>query len=97
MKTKLTILSSNDILFNIPLHQAIYKDSRIDLQKIYILKENHNIKKKIKVLILLKIWDFFKIFKKCIKSILMQNRLSIYEAYANINSIKFINSINSLY
>ena len=48
MKTKLTILSSNDILFNIPLHQAIYKDSRIDLQKIYILKENHNIKKKLR-------------------------------------------------
>ena len=96
MKTKLTILSSNDILFNIPLHQAIYKDSRIDLKKIYILKENHNIKKKIKILILLKIWDFFKIFKKYIKSILMQNRLSIYEAYANINSIKFINSINSI-
>lgn len=96
MKTKLIILSSNDIFFTIPLHTHISKDNRIDIQKIYLFKEKSHLKKKLKILILLSFFDLIKILKKIINSLFLKKEIFIYEKFSNVNSINFINNINKL-
>ena len=83
MKTKIIILSSNDIYFTIPIHNLILKDERIDIQKIYILKEKNHFKKKIKILILLNLFDLIKIISKKISSFFAKKNFSKYEYFSN--------------
>ena len=94
MKTKLIILSSNDTFFTSPIHNLLLKDSRIDIQKIYIIKEKNHLLKKFKILFLLELYDYFKIIKKFIASFCLKKNLAKYEFFLNINNKHFINSIN---
>lgn len=97
MKTKLIILSSSDIFFTLPLHHLISKDSRINIEKIYILKEKNHFKKKIKIFFLIGLYDYFKIFKKFYKSFfLIKKNFCNYEYFSNVNSSNFLNSINNV-
>lgn len=95
MKTKLIILSSSDIFFTLPLHNSISKDKRINIQKIFILKEKNHLIKKIKIFFLLNFRDYFKVFKKIIKSFYIKKEFSNYEYFSNVNSLDILNSINN--
>ena len=94
MKTKLIILSSSDTFFTSPIHNILSKDSRIDIQKIYIIKEKNHLLKKIKILFLLNLYDYFKIIKKFITSVYRNKKFIKYKYFSNINTKTFINSIN---
>ena len=96
MKTKLIILSSNDIFFTLPLHSHIKKDNRVDIQKIFLFKEKSHLKKKFKILILLSFLDLIKILKKIVNSFFLKKEIFIYEKFSNVNSLNFINNINKL-
>ena len=61
MKTKIIILSMKDIFITVPLLNRISIDERLDLKKVFFLKERNSFKKKIKILFLLSFVDFFKL------------------------------------
>ena len=95
MKTKIIILPSSDIFFTLPLHYKISKDKRIDIERIYILKEKNQFKKKFKIFALLAFKDYIKIIKKIIKSFFINSKSFKYESFSNVNSLNFLNSINN--
>jgi len=94
MKTKLIILSSNDIFFNQPLINKIYSDNRIELKTVYYLKEKNNYIKKLKIFFLLSTKDLIKLFLIYIKSLFKKRNLFKGQYFNNVNSSKLINSIN---
>ena len=53
MKTKIIILSMKDIFITLPLLNRISIDERLDLQKVFFLKERNSFKKKNKNLIII--------------------------------------------
>ena len=97
MKTKIIILSMKDIFITLPLLNRISKDERLDLKKVFFLKERNSFKKKIKILFLLSFKDFFKLVLIFINSILKKKNNFFTNVFLNnVNSYDLINTVNNL-
>ena len=96
MKTKIIILSMKDIFITLPLLNRISIDERLDLKKVFFLKERNSFKKKIKILFLLSFKDFFKLVLIFINSILKKKNNFKNVFSNNVNSYDLINTVNNL-
>ena len=70
MKTKIIILSTYDIYITIPLLNKMSFDERIDLKKVFFLRDKSSLIKKIKILLLLNFNEILKLIRIYINSIL---------------------------
>ena len=96
MKTKIIILSTNDIFINLPLLNMISNDEKIDLKQVIFLKEENSLKRKIKIFFLLSFTDLLEIILIYLNSIFKKKIIFKNKFYKNVNSINTINKINNL-
>ena len=94
MKTKIIILSTYDIYITIPLLNKISIDERIDLKKVFFLREKSSFIKKIKILLLLNFNECLKLIKIYINSILDKRKYFKKKIFKDVNSNDLIRKIN---
>lgn len=97
MNKKVIILTSKDKIINFTLINNLKKNSNIKILSVISLKENNTIKKKIKLIFLLNIYNILEIsFKLFISIFLNKYSFKNFIFLKDVNSIKTINLINSL-
>lgn len=96
MKTKIIILSTYDIYITIPLLNRISIDERVDLKKVFFLREKSSLIKKIKILLLLNFNECLKLMRIFINSILYKRKYFKKNILIDVNSNDLISEINYL-
>ena len=86
MKTKIIILSTYDIYITIPLLNKISIDERIDLKKVFFLRDKSSLIKKIKILLLLNLNESLKLIRIYINSILDKRKYFKKNILIDVNS-----------
>ena len=96
MKTKIVVLSTNDVFITIPLINKISLDSRIDLKKVFFFREKNSFTKKIKIFLLLSFKDLISLTLIFLNSIMKKKVNFNSRSVKNVNSQDLVNSVNQL-